>query len=117
LFHSLLPGDNCYAGVPASDVTDSVGHAKSLSDVWIDTVANVGAYWLAERALTHAAAASSGGGGTTFTWTLPAHFPAGKYLRVTVSGGTLRQGAAQLVWNGNGFYEVALDAGSLSWSP
>jgi len=47
---------------------------------------------------------------------LPDHFPAGKYVRVTVTGGTLSQGGKVLPWNDAGFYEVALDPGSLTIS-
>lgn len=52
----------------------------------------------------------------TWTWTLPDHFPPGKYLRVTVPGGTLKQGGSELVWDGHGYYEIALDAGSVTLS-
>ncbi len=110
MFHSLGPTANAwYATVETSAVTGSIEHAKSLSDVWIDTMANVGAYWLGQKLLT--------GAGPSWTWTLPAHFPTGKFLRVTVDGGTLKQGDETLAWDAHGYYEVALDAGTLSWSP
>jgi hypothetical protein len=48
---------------------------------------------------------------------LPPNFPPGKYLRVTVDGGTLTQHGVSLPWVTHGYYEVALDAGSLTWSP
>ncbi len=57
------------------------------------------------------------GGETTWSWTLPAHFPAGKFLRVTVEGGKLAQGGQVLTWDPHGYYEVALDAGTLTLSP
>ncbi|HVV53661.1 MAG TPA: polysaccharide deacetylase, partial [Polyangia bacterium] len=55
----------------------------------------------------------------TRTWTLklPPHFPPGKALRVQVGGGTLSQNGKPLPWDGHGYYEVALDAGSLTLSP
>lgn len=110
MFHSLGPTANAwYATVDISAVTGSIAHAKSLSNVWIDTMANVGAYWLAQKLIQ--------GAGPNWTWTLPAHFPTGKFLRVTVDGGTLKQGDQTLVWDAHGYYEVALDAGTLSWSP
>jgi len=56
-------------------------------------------------------------GAASWTWTLPAHFPPGHSLRVTVDGGTLTQSGQPLTWNGHGYYEVSLDAGALSWSP
>jgi hypothetical protein len=43
--------------------------------------------------------------------------PPGKYLRVKVDGGTLTQAGQTLAWDEHGYYEVALDAGSLTLSP
>jgi hypothetical protein len=51
------------------------------------------------------------------TWTLPDHFPPGRVLRVTVDGGSLSQGGTALVWDSHGYYQVALDAKSLTWKP
>jgi hypothetical protein len=48
---------------------------------------------------------------------LPEHFPPGKFLRVSVTGGTLKQKGAALPWDARGYYEVALDAGSLTLGP
>jgi hypothetical protein len=115
LIHSL-GGDGGYNPVSITDVVGAVDHAKSLGDVWIDSVVNVGAYWRAQKLLTGVAPSTSGST-TTWTWTLPAHFPPGRFLRVTVSGGTLKQGATTLEWDSHGYYEVALDAGSLTLSP
>ena len=94
----------------------SVQHAKSLGDVWIDSVVNVGAYWVAQK-LFAAAAPSTEGDVTTWAWTLPEHFPSGKYLRVVVDGGTLSQAGAPLTWDPHGYYEIALDPGSLTLAP
>ena len=44
-------------------------------------------------------------------------FPPGKFLRVTTDGGTLKQGDKTLTWNDHGYYEVSLDAGTLTPSP
>ena len=75
LFHSLLPdSQNWYAGVDMTSVSGSIDHAKAATDVWIDTLVNVGAYWLGERTIEHASE-SSAGGQTTWTWTLPRTFP------------------------------------------
>jgi hypothetical protein len=115
LFHSL-GGDGGYAPVNVDDVLASINHAKSAGDIWIDSMVNVGAYWAGQKAVTNAAAAQSGSG-TLVTWTLPSHFPPGKYVRVTVTGGTLKQGGVELPWNDAGYYEVALDPGSLTIAP
>jgi peptidoglycan/xylan/chitin deacetylase (PgdA/CDA1 family) len=117
LFHTVTPTpDNWYAPVDVAAITGTIEHAKSLPDVWIDTMANVGAYWLGQRILSAAAPATSGAS-TTWTWRLPPHFPPGRHVRVKVDGGTLAQGGAALPWVRQGYYEVALDAGSLTWSP
>ena len=46
LVHTLSPTSQIwYAPIDISVITDSVAHAKSLGDVWIDSMVNVGAYW------------------------------------------------------------------------
>jgi peptidoglycan/xylan/chitin deacetylase (PgdA/CDA1 family) len=117
LVHGFTGGtDGAYLPVAIDEFTASVTHAKSFGDVWIDSVVNVGAYWRAQKLFSTLTPATSGGA-TTWTWTLPAHFPPGKYLRVNVDGGVLTQGGQTLTWNDHGYYEVALDAGSLTLSP
>ena len=106
--------------LPARDIgefTASVNHAKSFGDVWIDSVVNVGAYWRAQKLFAGITPTTSGNS-TTWTWTLPPHFPPGRVLRVKIDGGTLTQpGGRTLAWDDHGYYEVALDAGSLTLSP
>jgi peptidoglycan/xylan/chitin deacetylase (PgdA/CDA1 family) len=114
LFHSL-GGDGGYAPVNIADVIASINHAKSFGDEWIDSMVNVGAYWAGQKAVTDAVSKKSGKD-TMLTWTLPPHFPLGKYLRVTVTGGTLKQDGKALPWNDAGYYEIALDSGSLTIS-
>jgi peptidoglycan/xylan/chitin deacetylase (PgdA/CDA1 family) len=117
LVHTINPtSQNWYAPIDVSVVTGSIGHAKSLGDVWIDSMVNVGAYWRGEKVVAAATPVTSGGD-QTWTWTLPAHFPPGKFLRVTVDGGTPSQNGAPLTWDPHGYYEIALDAGSLTLSP
>jgi hypothetical protein len=116
LYHSLLPGDNWYAGVSITSVVGSIEHAKKGGRLWLDTLVNVGAYWLAQKTFATLEPKESATG-KTWEWTLPAHFPSGKFLRVTIGGGTLRQNGKELEWNPHGFYEVALDAGRLEWIP
>lgn len=117
LFHTLLPTtQNWGAGQDIGAVTGNMTHAKSLGTVWIDSVVNIGAYWRGQQ-LLQAATPSTSGGVTTWRWTLPAHFPPGRKLRVVVDGGTLSQNGAPLSWDRRGYYEVSLDAQSLSWAP
>lgn len=114
LFHSL-GGDGGYAPVNAADVIASIRHAQWLGDVWIDSMVNVGAYWSGQEAISDAISTQSGSD-TVIAWSLPSHFPSGKFVRVTVTGGTLKQGGKALPWNDAGYYEVALDPGSLTIS-
>ncbi len=115
LFHTLTPtGANWYAPVAIADVVAAMQHARSLGDVWVDTVANVGAYWRGQQILA-AARSSASGPVTTWTWALPPHFPPGRSLRVTLGdGGTLAQNAQPLARDARGEYRVALDAGTLT---
>ena len=115
LFHTLLPtANNWGGGEKAAMVAENMTYAKGLGTVWIDSVANIGAYWTAQQRLEKATPVTQNGT-TTWTWTVPANFPPGRKLRVTVSGGTLSQNGTPLVWNDKGYYEVAIDAGTLSW--
>jgi peptidoglycan/xylan/chitin deacetylase (PgdA/CDA1 family) len=117
LVHGFTGGsDGAYNAINIDDFLTNVDYTKTVGDVWIDTVYRVGAYWLGQRAFNHGTKTSSGSE-TTWTWDLPAHFPTGQYLRVVVDGGTLRQAGTTLAWNSHGFYEVALDAKSLTLSP
>jgi peptidoglycan/xylan/chitin deacetylase (PgdA/CDA1 family) len=112
MFHSILPTtNNWFAGVDIAGITASIAYAASLGDVWMDTFTEVGAYARAQQMFEGLTPSTN-----TWTWTLPAHFPPGKVLRVTVDGGTLSQGGASLGWDSHGYYEVALDAGTLTWS-
>jgi peptidoglycan/xylan/chitin deacetylase (PgdA/CDA1 family) len=117
LVHSITPTSaTWYNPVAIGDVTGAMSYGVSVGDVWNDSVVNVAAYWRA-RKLVAAAVPVPASEGTTWSWTLPPHFPPGRYLRVTVDGGTLSQGNGPLAWDDHGFYEVALDAGALSLGP
>jgi peptidoglycan/xylan/chitin deacetylase (PgdA/CDA1 family) len=114
MYHSILPGDNWYAGVQTADVVASLKRAKAGHKLWLDTVENVGTYWLAQKIL-HEIKPEGDDTAKTWKWSLSERFPAGKYLRVTVGGGTLSQGGKDLAWDSHGYYEIALDQGELSW--
>lgn len=117
LVHGFIGGsDYAYNPVELSEFVASVEHAKSFGDMWIDSVVHVAAYWRAQKAFSLTTPEQSGDE-TTWSWTLPDNFPPGQYLRVTVSGGSLSQNGTELPWNDHGFYEVALDEGSLTLSP
>lgn len=115
LIHSL-GGDGGYAPIDVLELLASIEHAQSAEDVWIDSVVNVGAYWRAQK-LFASLTPTTEGDVETWTWTLPEHFPPGKSLRVTVDGGTVEQDGVPLSWDEHGYYEIALDRGSLTLSP
>jgi hypothetical protein len=118
LVHGFTGGtDGAYQPVALTNYVMGVQYAKTFNDLWIDTMIQVGSYWRGQNAFNKATTSMTSGGGQTWTWTLPANFPKGKYLRVTVSGGTLSQNGAALTWDTHGYYEISLDVGSLTLSP
>jgi peptidoglycan/xylan/chitin deacetylase (PgdA/CDA1 family) len=117
LIHGFAGGsDGAYLPIDLQEFIASVNHAKSFGDLWLDSMVAVASYWRGQRALA-AALPQASGASTTWSWTLPPHLPPGKYLRVKVDGGTLYQNGKALAWNERGYYEVGLDAGSLTLSP
>ena len=116
LVHGFTGGnDGAYQPVAIGEFVSSVNHNKAWGDVWIDSMVQVAAYWRAQKMFS-AVAPTTSGTDRTWTWTLPDHFPPGKCLRVNVDGGSLKQGGGTLAWNDHGFYEIALDEGSLTLS-
>jgi hypothetical protein len=99
--------------VAVTDVTGAMNYAKSSGDTWMDTVVAVASYWRGLKTVV-ASSPSTNGNTTTWHWTLPAHFPSGKYLRVTIPSGTLSQNGSAIAKNSAGFYSISLDAGSLT---
>jgi hypothetical protein len=114
--HGFSSSDGSYQPVDIGQMTTAIKYAKMQGDVWLGSMVNVAAYWLGGKAFM-AAMTSTSGSDKTYTWTLPAHFPPGHYIRVKPSGGTLKQKGVELPWNGHGYYEVALDDLSLTVSP
>jgi hypothetical protein len=109
-------GDGGHNPTPVAEVVAALTYARDVGDVWVDTVTNIGAYWRAQKLVTNATPVTSGTSQTR-SWTLPSNFPPGKYVRVKVDGGTLKQGSTVLEWDDHGYYEVALDFGSVTLSP
>jgi hypothetical protein len=117
LVHGFTGGnDSAFQPVDIGQYTAGVTYAKSRTNLWIDTMINVGAYWRGQNAFNKATMTPSGSS-TTYTWTLPANFPPGKYLRVTVTGGNVTQSGTALPWDPHGYYEISLDVGSLTVGP
>jgi len=119
LVHGFTGGsDSAYQPVPIAEFTSAVKAVKDLGNIWIDSVGTISAYWVGAFKFSKLTATSSG---TDKTWTwktsdFGSGFPTGKYLRVTTDGGTLKQGSTTLQWDDHGYYEVSLDAGTLTLS-
>jgi len=118
LMHNVDPAivDYGYHPVAISEAIAAMTYTKNLGDVWADTVAAVGSYWRAQKALA-TVQATTVGSDKVYSWKLPAHFPPGMYLRATVTGGKVKQCGSELAWDDHGYYEINLDAGSLTISP
>jgi peptidoglycan/xylan/chitin deacetylase (PgdA/CDA1 family) len=115
VIHGIKPTSHSYQPVAWEGLKGAIEYAKS-KNVWIDTMENIGSYWLGQKAFA-AATTQMNGDTTTWTWTLPEKFPTGKYLRVKVDGGTLTQGGAPLTWDPHGYYEIELDKKTLTLAP
>jgi hypothetical protein len=117
LVHGFTGGsDGAYQPVDIAQFTSTVDYVKGLGDVWIDSVVHVGAYWVAQK-LFSGLSPSTSGSDSTWSWTLPDHFPPGMCLRVSVDGGTLSQNGQALAWDDHGYYQIDLDAGSVTLGP
>jgi hypothetical protein len=117
--NNCAPTDGAYQPMDIADYTAAVSAIKATGNAWIDTVENVSAYWIAGNKFAKLAPTTSG---TDKTWNwktsdFSTPFPPGHYLRVTTDGGTLKQGSTVLQWDDHGYYEVSLDAGTLTLSP
>lgn len=115
VIHGFEPSGTAYQPIPWDDFVEAVGYAQE-NDVWVDTLENVGAYWLGQKSFANALSDTSGDT-TTWTWVLPDEFPEEKYLRVTVDGGTLTQNGQSVAWDPHGYYEIALDELSVTLGP
>ncbi|HEX2673752.1 MAG TPA: polysaccharide deacetylase family protein [Polyangiaceae bacterium] len=118
LMHNVDPDINDYGYNPVkfSEVVDAMTYTKNLGDVWADTVTAIGSYWRAQKTLS-VVKPQSVGNDQVYSWTLPAHFPPGQYVRATVTGGKVKQCGTELTWDDHGYYEINLDAGSVTISP
>ncbi len=118
--HSILPGDNWYAGINITEITNGIKYAKLFGDMWIDTFCNIGAYWRGQKIVKAALSSNpikttiNGTNYFTYSWNLPENFPQEMYLRVSNGGGTLMQNNIPLEWDTHGFYEISLDAKELT---
>ena len=89
--------DGAYNPIPIDSLVGSVEQMQSYGDVWIDSVVNIGSYWIAQKMLSQVSPTTDGDG-QTWAWQLPDNFPPGKCLRITVDGGTISQTGQTIAW-------------------
>jgi peptidoglycan/xylan/chitin deacetylase (PgdA/CDA1 family) len=106
IVHGFTGDSAAYQPVAIDAMTTTMSNAVK-NGLWADTMTNVGAYWLGQKLISSSATTSA-------TWTLPAHFPPNMCLRVTTTGGTVKQNGAVVPWNDHGYYEISLDAKSVT---
>ena len=105
--HGFIGGtDSAYQPVTLSNFTSAAKAAVSGGS-WVETVTNVAAYQVGQNALSKAT-------GNSITWTLPSVFPPNMCVRVTTTGGTVKQSGKEIPWDDHGYYEISLDAKSLT---
>jgi Polysaccharide deacetylase len=114
--HGFTGDPNAFQPGDVNQLTGAIQYTKSLGDMWIGAMVDVGAYWLGQRAFSRAMTSQTGNA-RTWSWTLPGQFPTGKYIRARVDGGTPTQNGQPLTWDPHGYYEIALDAGSVTLTP
>ena len=117
LVHGFTGGnDGAYQPVDINQFTTVVGWARDKGNVWLDSVGTISGYWVAQYNFNKLTPATSGSD-KTWTWKtsdFSTPFPPGRYLRVTTDGGTLKQGNTTLSWDDHGYYEISMDAGTLT---
>ena len=104
--HGFTGDSAAYQAVNLDGMTTTMSNAVK-NGLWTDTMGNVAAYWLGQKAIPASATTSA-------TWTLPANFPPNMCVRATTTGGALKQKGAEVPWNDHGYYEVSLDAKALT---
>lgn len=106
VIHGFDSQGGTYQPVPIGNVTTSMSNAVK-NGYWAETMTNVGAYWQGQKLISASATTSA-------TWTLPAHFPANMCVRITTTGGTVTQKGQEVPWDDHGYYQISLDAGSVT---
>jgi peptidoglycan/xylan/chitin deacetylase (PgdA/CDA1 family) len=105
--HGFTGGsDGAYQAIPISSFTSAASSAVSGGS-WVETITNVAAYQYGQNAIASKS-------GNSISWTLPAVFPPNMCVRVTTTGGTVTQNGAAVPWNSHGYYEISLDAKSVT---
>jgi hypothetical protein len=113
--HGFTGDSNAYQPIPLSSLTDAIATEKKKTDLWIDTMAAVGAYWRAGLVFS-AATSSTSGTDKTWKWTVPTNFPPNSCLRVKTDGGVVKQKGTEIAWDSHGYYEISFNAGEVTLS-
>lgn len=104
--HGFDSRNGTYHPVPIASVTGAM--SKAVSDgYWVEGMTNVGAYWQGQKLIPDSAKTSA-------TWTLPANFPPNMCVRITTTGGTVKQKGEAIAWDPHGYYQISLDAGAVT---
>ncbi|MEO7035374.1 MAG: polysaccharide deacetylase family protein [Polyangiaceae bacterium] len=106
VIHGFDSQNGTYQPVPIDSVTTAMTAAVS-GGYWTEGISNVGAYWQGQKLISASATTSA-------TWTLPAHFPKNTCVRITTTGGTVTQSGKTIPWDPHGYYQISLDAGSVT---
>lgn len=106
VIHGFDSQNGTYQPVPIANVTATMSKAV-MDGYWAETISNVGAYWQGQKLISDSATTSA-------TWTLPAHFPKNMCVRVTTTGGSVTQNGKAVPWDSHGYYQISLDAGSVT---
>lgn len=113
--HGFTGDANAYQPIPLTSLTDAIKTEKAKKDLWIDTMAAVGAYWRAGLVFA-AATSSTSGTDKTWKWTVPTNFPPNSCLRVSTDGGVVKQNGTAIAWDSHGYYEISFNAGQVTLS-
>jgi hypothetical protein len=106
VIHGFDSQNGTYQPVPIGNVTAAMSSAVG-GGYWTEGITNVGAYWQGQKLISTSATTSA-------TWTLPAHFPPNMCVRITTTGGTVMQNNQAVPWDDHGYYQISLDAGSVT---
>jgi hypothetical protein len=106
VIHGFDSQNGTYQPVPIASVTGAMTNAVT-NGYWTEGMTNVGAYWQGQKLISASATTSA-------TWTLPAHFPPNMCVRITTTGGTVKQKGQEVPWDSHGYYQISLDAGSVT---
>ena len=106
VIHGFDSQGGTYQPVPIASVTGAM--SKAVADGhWVEGMTNIGAYWQGQKLIPASASTSA-------TWTLPPNFPPNMCVRITTTGGTVKQKGETIGWDSHGYYQISLDAGAVT---